>query len=577
MVVAQLLLSAAAGALPLLGLWLMKLLVDAVAGAETAQDPEGSFQEVILLVAAAGTVALAGTGVRLWSVVAAEAQGQAVHDHVHRLLHDKAVELDLQDMEDPGTLDLLQRARQEAPVRPQRLVSGLSQVGQGGLSLILMAGLLATLHWAVSVLVVAAAVPGLLIRVRHARRLHRWQERRAHDQRETAYFGWLQTAPTAAREVRLFGLGASFRQRYEALRGLLRGERLELAGRRARGELAGQVLGLVVTFSAYAYVGWRVIHGLSTIGDLVMYAQAIQRGQAAVQTLFTGVTGVLEDRLFLDGFFRFLALPSRLPVPARPRAVPATLKSGLALENVGFRYPSGGPPVLHGVDAVLRPGERVALVGANGAGKSTLVKLLCRFYDPTEGRITLDGAPLEEHDPLELRRNISAVFQDFVRYELTVADNIRLGASGGPPVTDEEMREAARRSGLHDRVESLPEGYETRLGRRFDGGRELSIGEWQKLALARAWLRQAPILLLDEPASSLDARAEDELVRNLLALSADRVSLVVTHRLSTARRCDRVWMLDGGRLVEQGSHEDLVARRGPYASLYEAWSRHVSG
>jgi len=219
----------------------------------------------------------------------------------------------------------------------------------------------------------------------------------------------------------------------------------------------------------------------------------------------------------------------------------------------------------------------VALVGANGAGKSTLVKLLCRFYDPTEGRITLDGAPLEEHDPLELRRNISAVFQDFVRYELTVADNIRLGASGGPPVTDEEMREAARRSGLHDRVESLPEGYETRLGRRFDGGRELSIGEWQKLALARAWLRQAPILLLDEPASSLDARAEDELVRNLLALSADRVSLVVTHRLSTARRCDRVWMLDGGRLVEQGSHEDLVARRGPYASLYEAWSRHVSG
>ncbi len=564
------------GALPVLGLVLMKLLIDAVARGARGQDPDAAFDEVVFWVLVAAGVALAGALARNWSVVVGEAQGQAVHDHVHALLHEKAVAVDLQDLEDPEILDLLQRAQQEAPVRPQRLVGGLTQIGQGLLSLLLMAGLLVMLHWVVAVLVVLAAVPGLVMRARYARVLHRWQERRAQDDRETRYFAWLLTSPAIAKEIRLFGLGGVFRMRYRRLRKLLRGERIAIARTRAWAELLGQAFGLMVTFGAYAYIARRVItEPATTIGDLVMYSQAIQRGQAAVQTVFSGVSGLYEDGLFLDTFFRFLGLPARVPTPEAPSPVPATPREGFRIEGVGFSYPSGGPSVLIDIDAQLQVGERVAVVGPNGAGKTTLLKLLCRFYDPSVGRITLDGTDLTAFDPVALRTRIAGVFQDFVRYDLTVSENIRLGRQADDSVTDDEVRAAAEAVGVHERVSALPEGYATRLGRRFDKGRELSIGEWQKIALARAWLRDAPVLFLDEPASALDARAEEALIGNILELARDRTALVVSHRLSTARRCDRIWVMDGGRLVEQGSHDVLVGRGGSYSELYAAWMRHA--
>ncbi|MEE2711410.1 MAG: ABC transporter ATP-binding protein [Planctomycetota bacterium] len=563
------------GALPVLGLWLMKLLVDAVAEGARGQDPEAVFDEVVVIELLAAGAAAAGALARNWSVFVGEKQAQAVHDHVHALLHDKAVAVDMQDLEDPQILDLLQRAQQEAPVRPQRLVGGLTQIGQGVLSLLLMAGLLMTLHWAVAAVVLVAAVPGLVVRARYARILHRWQERRAQDDRETRYFAWLLTSPAIAKEVRLFSLGSVFRRRYRQLRKLLRGERIGIARSRAWAELLVQTLGLVVTFGAYAYVAKRVITGTSTVGDFVMYAQAIQRGQAAVQAVFSGLSGLYEDGLFLDAFFRFLGLPTRVSIPEVPAPVPATPRAGFRIEGLGFTYPSGGPRVLADIDTELRVGERVAIVGPNGAGKTTLLKLLCRFYDPSVGRITLDGTDLTEFDPDALRARFACVFQDFVRYDLTVSENIRLGRSDDDVVTEAEVRVAAEAAGIHDRVLALPEGYGTRLGRRFDKGRELSIGEWQKIALARAWLRDAPILFLDEPASALDARAEEELIGSILGLARDRTALVVSHRLSTARRCDRIWVMDGGHLVEQGSHDDLVSRGGTYSDLYRAWTRHT--
>ena len=574
-VVLQTALAVGQGVLPLLGLWLMKLLVDAVAAGASSADTDAAFEEVVVLVLLAAGAALLGAFVRAGASVASEIQGQVVHDHVHDLLHKKAVTVDLQDLEDPAMLDLLQRAQAEAPTRPTRLVGGLAQVGQGIVSVILMAGLLATLHWSISVLVVVAAIPALLIRARYARVLHAWQVRRAQDDRATRYFGWLQTSPANAKEIRLFSLGDLFRLRYRELRALLRGERLGIAKTRAMAELFGQSLGLLVTFGAYAYVGKRVIDGTSTVGDLVMYAQAIQRGQAAVQGIFSGIAGLYEDGLFLDAFLSFLGLPERVATPRHPRPVPSRLSRGIVLEGLTFRYPSGGPAVIDGLDARINVGEKIALVGPNGAGKTTLLKLLCRFYDPTAGRIRLDDVDLSEHAPVELRAAIACVFQDFVRYDLSAEENIRLGTAAD--VSREAVEDAARAAGVHDRIMALPEGYGTRLGRRFDGGRELSIGEWQKIAFARAWLRDAPMLLLDEPASALDARAEEEIIGRVLGLAEDRTALIVSHRLSTARRCDRIWVLDGGRLVEEGTHDDLVAAGGTYAAMHAAWTRDIAG
>ncbi|MAE67928.1 MAG: ABC transporter ATP-binding protein [Phycisphaeraceae bacterium] len=571
--VAQVALTLFSGVLPLIGLLLMKEIVDAVAGGVGAADTDPAWARVLELIAWAVGIAAFGAGLRAVSGLVAEGQTQAVQDHVHARLHQKSVNVDLQDLEDPAVLDLLQRAQQEAPVRPGRIVNGLASLGQGGVSLLLMAGLLAGLHWGIAVAVVLAALPGVWIRARHARILHRWQQRRAATDREIRYLGWLLTAPGPAKEVRLFDLGPSLRLRWRTLRRAIRGERFGLAGRRALGELLTQSTALVVTFGAYAFVAREVLNGDATIGGLVMYVQAVQRGQAAVQSIFGALAGLHEDALFLSAFFAFTALPAKVPSPASPRPFPEPLTRGLLVEDVGFRYPAGGPDVLDGVSFCIRPGERVALVGENGAGKSTLVKLLCRFYDPVRGRIALDDVDLRSLDRTELVKRIAPVFQDFVRFDLSARDNVCLSDTGSAEEDDDRVESAAAAAGVLDRLRALPDGLDTRLGRRFDGGAELSIGEWQKVAIARALFRDAPLVLMDEPTSALDPAAEAEILDRLLELASGRTALIVSHRLSTARRCDRILVLHGGRLVEEGAHEELVQIGGTYARLFHAQSR----
>jgi ATP-binding cassette subfamily B protein len=553
--------------LPLLTLYLIKLIVDGVAQALGAADPGEAFGRVLVYVALAAAVAVANAGVQLLATLAREAQSLAVTDYMYGVLHDQSIRADLAYYENPSYFDTLHRAQMEGPHRPTSIVNGLVNVARDGVSLAAMAGLLFAFHWAMALVLVAAALPGIAVKVFHAGKMYRWQRERTQTQRAASYFNWILTGAPHAKEVRLFDLGGLFAGRFEALRKVLRGERLQIARRRSLGELGAQVGATLAVFGSLAFIAFRAVHGAITLGDMVMYFQAFQRGLGYLQGMLGGMAGLYEDNLFLRNLFEFLDLEPRVKEPPDPVPVPRPMREGLVVDGVSFQYPSTAGPVLEEVDLRVAPGEVVALVGANGSGKTTLVKLLFRLYDPDRGAVRIDGTDLRRFSVSELRQQFSVVFQDFVQYHLSARENIRLGNTA---LTGEDprIREAAGRAGVHERIERLGRGYDTTLGRWFEDGEELSLGEWQKVALARAFLRDAQVIVLDEPTSSLDARSEYELFEGFRRLLDGRSALLVSHRFSTVRMADRIYVFDKGRILEEGSHDALLARDGLYASLY---------
>jgi ATP-binding cassette subfamily B protein len=398
--------------LPLLALYTMKLVVDAVVVGLATADKGAAFGRVAMLVGLAATVTLASVLCRAVAGFVSEAQGQAVTDHVHDVIHAKSVELDLAYYENSHYHDALQRAQQDASFRPTRILNGLVHVGQSGIALAAMGGLLFSFHWGVAAILFAAALPGVLVRTRYAGRMYRWQRQQTPTERRAWYFHWLLTGIVHAKELRLFGLGSLFRRRYRELRAQLRHERLAIATRRSVADLAGQLGLTLAVFGSYAFIAYRTVQGTITIGDLVMYYQAFQRGQEFLRETLSGLAGLYEDHLFLSSLYEFLDLKPKIVEPASPKPVPRPMRAGIVFDHVSFEYPGGTNKVLQDITLTIRPGESVALVGANGSGKTTLVKLLCRLYDPTDGAITVDGVDIRDFDTAALRREIGVIFQD---------------------------------------------------------------------------------------------------------------------------------------------------------------------
>lgn len=560
------------GILPLLSVYLMKLIVDAVTRGIARSDHAAAFREAAVLIALAAAVGLATAFMRSLSVLVNEAMGQTVNDHVADVIHSKSLAVDLEYYENSRYYDVLHRAQQEAPTRPMRIVSDLVTTGQNLIALVSMAALLLTLHWSVGLIVIAAAVPGALVRVRYSGKLYRWQRARTLADRRSWYLHWLLTDGTRAKEIRLFGLGELFRRWYREVRATLRGERIALATRRSWADFASGAGAVVAVFATFALICWRTIIGAISLGSMVMYYQAFQQSLSALQQVLSGLAALYEDNLFLSYYHEFMALEPRLMEPAVPLPVPAPLREGVRFSGVSFAYPDTERTALEDIELEVRPGEVCALVGANGSGKTTLVKLLCRLYDPQGGSITLDGVDLRDLDSAELRRSVSVVFQDFCQYQFSARQNVWVG-NVELPEDDPRVEAAARQSGADEVIGGLRHGYETMLGKWFEDGEELSVGEWQKVALARAFVRDAQVLVFDEPTSALDPTAEWKVFEHIRELAEGRAVVLISHRFSTVRSADRIHILEHGRIVESGTHEELLELDGVYARMYEVQAR----
>jgi ATP-binding cassette subfamily B protein len=555
------------GVLPAASIWITKLIVDAVAQGVGGQDSGSLFRHVALLIALAGGVALAAMLLRSAQTLVDETLGQVVSDHVTDLIHARSVAVDLEYYENPRYHDALYRAQQEAPYRPASIVKNLTATGQSLVSLMTMVALLLTLHWLVGLVVLVAAVPAAVVRLHFSGKMYLWKRRRTEMERRSYYVHWLLTDSGHAKEVRSFALGPLLRGQYTRFRDQLRRESLGLAKHRSLAELMAGAAAVIATFGAFAYIAWRAVEGAITVGMMVLYYQAFQTSLNSLQSVLRGFAALYEDSLFLSDYDEFMSLESHVLSPPKPRPLPSPMRVGLAFENVSFDYPDTARTALKDMSLTIRPGEVTALVGPNGSGKTTLVKLLCRLYDPSAGRITLDGINLRDFDLLDLRRELSIMFQDVAQYQFTARENISLG-DVDIKATEPDIETAARDAGAHQTILGLRNGYDTVLGKWFEGGEDLSAGEWQKLALARCFLRKAQVLVLDEPAGALDPQAEWEVFQRVRELACDRAVLVISHRLSRVRNADHIYVFDQGHVVESGKHDDLLAMGGEYARMY---------
>jgi ATP-binding cassette subfamily B protein len=563
----QAIIIAVQGLLPVASLYLTRQVVDAV-GAYMVQ-PAGSRDPHGLLLYApwvAATVII-GWICRAMSAIVSDAQSAAVSDHVQDALQRKSVEIDLAYYETSSYHDQIRLAQSEAMSRPTSIVRNLVQLVGGTIALGSVVGVLWASQGLLLPILLAAALPGAAARIWNSKRWHRWRISQSVSERYAGYLHLLMTTLPFAKEIRLNGSGDELRRQHRELRGRLRKSRLALTRRRAAIELAADAVSMAAMMAGLGIVFFRMKGAAMTLGDLALLYGGFQRGKSAFSGVLGSLAALYEDSLFISHFYDFLGLPKRIRSPEQPKPMPRRIEQGIRLEQVAFRYPGMDADVLRDIDLTIRAGEHVALVGENGSGKTTLVKLLCRLYDPTGGRILIDGTDIREY-PLEgLRASFSALFQDFVRYQMTAGENVRMGDVSIPP-GDSRIAAAAGHAGAARLIEQLPKGYDTPLGRLFEGGMELSEGQWQRVALARAFLRSAPFIILDEPTSALDARAERNLLESVLKIFTGKTAIVVSHRFSTVQAADRIIVLSDGRIAESGTHEQLVRRAGVYAGLF---------
>ncbi|PAU74729.1 ABC transporter ATP-binding protein [Halomonas salipaludis] len=554
-------------------LYLLKQLVDVVTQMLGSEGDPGGLSHVLLYVALTGASTVAFIAARSLSGLAREAQGMMVADYVDREVHSRAVRADLAFYESPRYHDTLERARQSGNQRPAQVASNLMMLGKNSLMLAAVVVLIVTINWLLLPVLLIAIVPALLVRIYFTRYLYEWQRRRTQMERRAAYLDWLMTSDINAKELRLNQLGDYLRDQYSKLRATIRGEKLAITKRRTSVEMVVASIASVAFFGSLGFLAWQTAEGRNSVGDLVLFLLIFQRAQSMGQELVQQLSKLYEDHLYVGLLFEFLDIRPAIAEPEEPREVPAEPREGVCFENVGFCYPGTDSQVLHNIDLTIRPGQIVALVGANGSGKTSLIKLLCRLYDPTSGRITLDGIDVREFGIEEYRRVFSVIFQDYTHYATSVRDNIRFGDIREPEDTP-AVRTAAINAGAAPFIETLKRQYDTPLTRMFDDGQELSIGQWQKIALARAFMHRSNVIILDEPTSALDPGAEFELFENFRERIDHRAALVISHRLSTVRMADYIYVMDKGVICEAGTHDELIKRQGIYCELFRRQAHH---
>lgn len=563
------------GVLPIVSIYLLKLLVDSVATAVDVGAHESVAYNVYTVLAAFAVVMLLTGLSRTVGNLVNKEESRRIVDYMHDVIHKKAVDVDLEYYENPNYQDSLHRAQEEAAFRPGIIVRALTTILQNTISLAGVAWLLLVFKWQVLFLLICAVVPEMIVRFVFSSREYLNERNYTKKERRAAYYHWMLVGRDLAKETRLFRLGDTFIKRFRALRTELRKIRFSLDKKSTMYSFLAHMFSTLLVFTAYFWIARDALLGLVTIGSFVMFYQAFQKGQMFLQSLLEGIASLYENNLFLTNLYEFLDYSNSIKVVPGNFALDSQTETTnsancrLVVDNVFFTYPSSSSKqVLKGVKMVVEPGEVAALVGLNGSGKTTLVKLVSRLYDVTHGSIYIDDTNIQAIRPYELRKKIGVIFQDYVHFNLSARDNIWFGDID-KPYDSSFIPKASVQAGADEMIKNLPQGYDTVLGRMFERGEELSEGQWQKIALARAFFRDTQMVILDEPTSSMDPKSEYELFNSIRSILNGRTALLISHRMSTVRMADKIFVMNDGKIVEKGTHEQLLSDGGIYADLFE--------
>ena len=562
------------GILPAALVTLTKWVIDAMNEAVGSGRSWETVETVVLPVGLMGGVFLLQrvlSGIVQWVSVA---QSEYVDDYVTNLIHEKAAAVDYEFYEASEYHDLMEQARSQGTTRVLQLIQNGGSLLQTAVTLISIGVILIGYGLWIPVALVVSAVPILAVVLRYNRIQHAWWKSATPRRRKAQYFGMLLTMMLAAAEVRMNRLDRPLIKGYREIRERLRSERLDIVRQQALGQFGAAAASLFVTAAVMGWVVWQAFAGEATLGDLAAFYQAFTQAQSVTGTALSSAGAVYTNSLFLRHLFEFLDLERRVDDPEVPKTFPAQIREGVRFEDVTFSYPGTTTTALRDFSLDIPAGKTVAIVGENGAGKSTFIKLLCRFYDPDEGRITVDGVDLREFSQLDVRRRTAVLFQHPMKYQMSAEQNVRIGDADVDP-TSGRLREAVVGAGADALFDRLPNGDQTLLGRFFEGGVELSGGEWQRVALARAFYRESPLVILDEPTSFMDSWAENEWLDRFDRVAGDRTALIITHRFTTAMRADIIHVMSNGRIVESGTHRELVAQGGRYAESWAVQTRQV--
>ncbi|MGB5899265.1 MAG: ABC transporter ATP-binding protein [Geitlerinemataceae cyanobacterium] len=556
------------GFLPVATVYLTRLVVDNLSAAVGAGLAWENIQSLLVPAALMAGVLLLTQILQGANEWIRTAQAEFVQDHISALVHAKSIEVDFSFYESSEFFDRLDRARNGASGRSLALLQSSGSLLQNSITMLAMTAVLLAYGLWLPMVLLLSALPAFYVVMRLNRRHHRWWEKTTIDRRWLQYYELLITQSMPAAEVRLFGLGPYFRSAYQTLRRRLRTEHIQIVRDQSLGRLLAGIIALIISGGALAWMGRQVLLGRLTLGDVALFYQAFNKGQGLMKSLLSNVNQIYQNSLFISNLFEFLQIAPKIVDPPQPQPVPTKIDREIRFKNVTFRYPDTDRAVLQDYNLTLPAGKIVAIVGDNGAGKSTLIKLLCRFYDPESGSIEIDGTDIREFAVEDLRRLITVLFQSPIPFYVTAGQKIALGDLSDT-ASEESIEAAAHGAGIHEKITSLPQGYKSMLGKWFPGGTDLSGGQWQRLALARAFFRRAQMIILDEPTSAMDPWAEFDWLERFRALANGRTAVVITHRFTLSMRADIIHVMRDGQIVESGNHDTLIAQGGLYAQSWK--------
>lgn len=551
--------------LPIAQLYLTKLIVDSI-----TESGSVAFNQILIYLILFGVIQLLVALINNYQVLFSEAQQQKVTDVISTEVAEKGSKIDLSYYENSSFYNIFHQAQTQSLHKPIQVLRSLSDLFSSGFLLLSLGGLLFYLHWGISLILIAFAIPIAWVKWYFTKVLYKWEIDKTTTQRESNYFYQLLTTDFYAKEIRIFNLSDYFKNQFKALRSKLFDEKYRINSRKASFGFMAKSLEIIAMISTFTFISWRTVNGFLTIGDLVMFLQAFQKGQVAIQKSLTASISLYNSRLFLKHLYQVLDLKSTIKEPEKEVNVDA-LKTSLSINNLTFKYPETNITVLENINLNFKKGEVIALVGENGSGKTTLVKLLCRLYNPQKGSIKWNDDNIEIFSLSSWRNNIAVIFQDFAKYQFSARDNITLSdIDKSSSNSNQSLESAADYSGALEFIQNFPLKFDQILGRWFKQGQELSGGQWQKIALSRAFYKKdAQLIILDEPTSSIDPLSEADIFSNLKSLSKNNIIILVTHRLYNLKLADKIIVLDKGKIAQEGRHSELAEQNGLYKSMFE--------